>query len=123
MRSVRAAINKSGLWLGVGALVMMGATAGCVDELYSACDLDPQSADTAQRLCADDEGASGDGLSCAISGVTQCETRVCARYNGSSTFCTQRCTSDDDCVPGGTCQDFDEIRPGTLRYCVPDSPP
>lgn len=35
--------------------------------------------------------------SCAVKNYAGCETRICLVYQGSSPFCSTRCTTDADC--------------------------
>jgi len=35
--------------------------------------------------------------SCAVKNYAGCETRICLVYQGSSPFCSTRCTADADC--------------------------
>ena len=109
-------------WLRAG--VVMGALccAGCASDLYAPCNLDTQSTNRTQSACAT-ALAEGDEVSCAIENYLQCDTNVCAAYQGSETFCTQACVTDADCEDG-VCRDFNIINPGSARYCVaPDAVP
>lgn len=105
---------KSWRAISVLMVVMMLGGWGCADDLYAVCNLDPQSPDATQRQCAQ----SSDSASCAIDNFLQCDTRVCARYNGSDAFCTQACTDDAECGDGA-CRDFNPLQPNVQRYCVP----
>ena len=98
--------------LGVFAIALTCGV-GCTEtDLYAPCDLDPNSASQQTRVCAQE----GTEFSCVISNYLQCETRHCAKFEGSETFCTQPCTADADCAPGGECIEF-VIQSGQ-RYCV-----
>ncbi len=101
----------------LGGLALACGVTGCAPDLYSPCDLDPQSSNAREARCASEDNAS-----CSIDNQFQCETRTCARFQGSDAFCTQSCQSDVDCG-AGTCEDFNVIEPGTSQYCVPDEPP
>lgn len=103
----------------VGALMGLGvmALAGCADDLYSPCNLDPQSQSPTQASCAK-AAEDGDKVSCAIENSLQCDTGVCGVYEGSSAFCTRACNEDADCGDGGVCRDYSIIEPGKARYCV-----
>ena len=83
-------------------------------DLYAPCDLDPNSASQQTRVCAQDDTE----YSCVVSNYLQCETRSCARFEGSATFCTLPCVNDSDCAPGGSCIEF-VIQSGQ-SYCVED---
>lgn len=86
----------------LAALFVVGA-AGCSDDLYSQCS-------------PDEELGCEEGASCVSRPNFQCSTRVCAKYENSEPFCSQRCSSDGDC-PGGSCEAFPL---GTSEsYCVP----
>jgi len=96
-----------------GALAL--GMVGCANDLYVPCQLDPASTSREQQECASQEG-----VTCSVSNFSQCDTRVCARYEGSDAFCTQACATDADCGEG-RCEDFNIIQPGTSRYCVAPS--
>ena len=97
-------------------VLLLGAFAtslmGCPNDLYVPCQLDPASTSREQQECASQEG-----VTCSVSNFSQCDTRVCARYEGSDAFCTQACATDADCGEG-RCEDFNIIQPGTSRFCV-----
>jgi hypothetical protein len=83
--------NQLGLMVtGVMCAVSLILLAGCADDLYAPCTLDPSSPDPAIQLCGD----RSQDLSCAVDNYVQCDTRVCARFSGSEPFCTKRCTDD-----------------------------
>lgn len=101
------------LWLMLASMLMF-SWSGCGSDLYSPCELDPNSADANVRRCAD--GESGQSrTSCLIKNQIQCDTRVCGRYLGSDPFCTVRCQSDEDC-PAGGCREF--VFQSGEKYCV-----
>ena len=89
---------------------------GCAGDLYTPCQLDPQSSNPTQRECA--QAMEGESVTCAVDNFLPCDTRVCARYEGSEGCCTQSCTSDAECGDG-VCEEFNPLQPGTVRYCVP----
>lgn len=102
----------------VGTLTMMVCAgcsvfllAGCVDDLYADCPLDAQSLDQAVAECAAQDVKRG----CVVENQTACETSVCARFQGSSPFCTKSCASDGDC-PDGQCLEF--VFQTGRKYCV-----
>ena len=97
------------------AAIGLALGAGCTEtDLYAPCDLDANSSNPQTRRCAQE----GTEYSCAISNYLQCETRTCARFEGSDAFCTLPCGTDDDCAPGGKCIEF-IIQSGD-KYCVED---
>ena len=84
------------------------------------------------------EGTLEEGETVVESSSLQCRTRVCMYYNGES-FCTKRCTSNEDCLaqwyeeghdepgedeewPPAWCEAEVTVgSPGVIgRYCVPD---
>lgn len=104
--------NQLGLMVtGVMCAVSLILLAGCADDLYAPCTLDPSSPDPAIQLCGD----RSQDLSCAVDNYVQCDTRVCARFSGSEPFCTKRCTDDSDC-PAGRCLEFPFQ--SQKKYCV-----
>lgn len=94
-------------------VVMLGGLGGCAPDLYLPCQLDTASTNPKQAQCAN----ARENVTCTVENFSQCDTRVCGRYEGSEGFCTQKCTSDADCGDG-QCRDFNIIQPGTARYCV-----
>jgi hypothetical protein len=92
----------------VGLLVLVGT--GCNDDLYVSCEF---SANDPQAL---ECGADNAEYSCAIENSLQCDTRVCARYEGSDGFCTKACAADADCGASGTCREF--VFQSGKKYCV-----
>lgn len=98
-----------------GWLVLCAMASGCGPDVYATCDLDPASEEVFQRECARNDIER----SCAVENFVQCDTRVCARYNGSQPFCTSRCTSDADCGEGGRCEEF--VLQTGQKYCVNDA--
>ena len=97
-------------WMMLVAGLMSGVV-GCGDDLYDPCELDASSEDVFVRECAQDTG----NRSCSVEGFLQCQTRICARYEGSDAFCTVACQSDADC-PAGQCREF--VLQTGRRYCV-----
>lgn len=97
--------------LAAGSIALL---AGCADDLYSPCDLDPNSPDQAVATCGQNDGPS---RSCVVDNQLQCGTRSCGRFQGSDPFCTKQCTDDGDC-PSGTCLEF--VFQSGRRYCVQD---
>ena len=107
----------SGIWHGLGVALVVVVGAGCASDLYAPCTLDEESADQTVRQCA--QGGSGSRkLSCRVLNQIQCDTRVCARYEGSASFCTLRCQDDADC-PAGRCLEF-PFQSGEA-YCVEET--
>jgi hypothetical protein len=97
------------MWSVMGLAALVVAT-GCQDDLYAPCQFnqnDPQA-----EFC----GADGVQFSCAIENSLQCETRVCARFEGGDAFCTKACVADDDCGAQGTCREF--VFQSGKKYCV-----
>lgn len=108
-------------WWGLvftGALAVLSLVVftGCADDLYAPCDLDPNSQDPAVQLCGSDEG--GTDKSCVVESQAQCDTLICGRFNGSSAFCTKRCSADSDC-PSGICTEF--VFQSGAKYCVEEA--
>ena len=106
----------------VGLVTMLGLAitatfllAGCVDDLYADCPLDPQSADPAVKNCARNDGSF---RGCIVENQTACQTSICGRYQGSTPFCTKSCSSDSEC-PDGRCLEF--VFQSGRKYCVLDS--
>lgn len=88
----------------LASLVVLLAT-GCSDDLYAPCKPD-------ESLNCSDQTAE----SCVVEPDFQCQTRVCGKFEGSTAFCTERCSADGDC-PGGECKQF--VLGTREKYCVP----
>lgn len=87
---------------------------GCADDLYTPCDLDPASPDTAVAACGTNDGVD---RSCVVDNQIQCDTRSCGRYQGSDPFCTKACQDDGDCPSGGC---IELVFQSGRKYCVAD---
>jgi hypothetical protein len=96
-------------WVCGLGLMVWGVT-GCNDDLYAPCEF--AQTDRQAQVC----GAENAKYSCAIENSLQCETRVCARYEGSDGFCTKKCSADADCGELGTCREF--VFQSGNKYCV-----
>ena len=100
---------KRGLLL-TGLFMATLLVTACGNDLYADCELDANSPDQLTAACAR-EGQQ----SCVIENFIQCDTRVCARFKGSSPFCSTACASDADC-PNGACEEI--VFQSGSRYCV-----
>ena len=101
--------------MGVAAsLVVAAMTTGCANDLYSPCDL-TGSENPTQQACA----TEGDTVTCAIDPFFQCDVGTCARFEGSTSYCTTSCSDDLDCGDG-RCLSFNIIDPDAVKYCVPN---
>ena len=109
-------IWKGVIWAGFGCAMWL--CAGCTDDLFGPCDLDTQSLDPKQASCASSKGDAA--KTCAIESFLQCDSRVCARYEGSPGYCSQGCQSDGDCDGGGKCRTFNIFSDPPKKYCVPN---
>lgn len=122
-QQIKSSSGAMGWWLRAGGVAALACGwAGCAGDLYTPCELDPQSSSPTHRECAQSGGGDeneDESVTCAVDNFLPCDTRVCARYEGSDGFCTQTCTSDAECGEG-VCEDFNPLQPGTVRYCVPD---
>ncbi|TXD38320.1 hypothetical protein FRC98_05345 [Lujinxingia vulgaris] len=94
----------------VGVLALALWFSGCTDDLYAACTIDPD--DPALSACVESGRAEA---SCVVEEQLQCETRTCAKYQGSEPFCTVECSTDADC-PDGVCREF--VMLSGVRHCV-----
>jgi len=87
-------------------------TTGCSSEPgYTACYLDAASTNEAVATC----GAAPGTVSCVVTDQIQCESRICARYQGSEPFCTSTCQTDSDCDQG-ECREF--VLGTGAKYCT-----
>lgn len=98
----------SSLLVGAALALLLGASA-CTDDLYASCSL--------ERDRCGDPGA--ETLSCAEKNNLQCETQVCARYEGSEPYCTVACEDDGDCT-AGVCRVFN-FSDSSSAYCVEET--
>ena len=99
----------SSLLVGAALALLLGASA-CTDDLYASCSLE------AGSRCED---PSQTNISCVEEQNLQCETQVCARYEGSDPYCTTTCEVDDDCT-AGVCRIFSPFGSST-GYCVEET--
>lgn len=53
---------------------------------------------------AENEIAQQSAASCAVKDYAGCETRVCLVYQGSDSFCSEECETDDDCEGSARCR-------------------
>lgn len=101
-------------------LFATAALVACSDDYGQPCDL-PNSG-TISVFCGheSDQGETTSSATCLFTNSTQCETRMCARYIGSSDFCTKSCDPDDEssCPVDSFCQ---TVPATTLAFCVPES--
>ena len=98
------------MMMAVGFLCVIGGAVGCGNDLYAPCQLDENSQDPFIRACA-----QGGNTSCAVENYIQCDTRVCARYEGSEPYCTAACQDDADCV-NGQCREL--VLQSGRKFCV-----
>jgi hypothetical protein len=103
--------QKAGLLFLAGAVA---ALAGCETGFGKPCKLPKSPAFRA----ACEQTASGGGAdagtdesiaqrseaSCAVKDYAGCETRVCLVYQGSRSYCSEECETDDDCEGSARCR-------------------
>jgi hypothetical protein len=108
MDALRSEIRALGPLVAAAALLL---STGCETGFGDPCDL-PKS-DEIQAACNPVETDDGDGeegleqesaSSCAINDFPQCTTRVCLVYRGSSSFCSEPCTTDGGCEGSAKCR-------------------
>ncbi len=105
-RGLQAGLIIAFVILGLGLM-------GCAPDLYGECQLpEAEPGDPLATCIMQDETQS---VSCVVEEQTECDTGACGRYQGSSPFCTQRCTSNDDCG-SGECLEF--VFQSGVTYCV-----
>lgn len=100
----------------LGAVLALGlGAAGCSNDLYASCELERGTPCAAQ-------GEGGQKVSCVETQNLQCDTKICARYEGSEPYCTISCEVDGDCT-AGVCRTFSPFdKSGNpVRYCVEDT--
>lgn len=96
------------------ALATLLATTACGDDFGTACTLPDN--DTVKLACEGD--GENSNASCVVENIVECDSRLCASYRGSSSFCTLSCSSDSDCPGSAFCAEF-VIGTGR-KYCVLD---
>jgi hypothetical protein len=81
---------------GLVALACSAYLLGCADDYGESCDM-PNTA-LFNAACNSSDGNQG---TCVFRNSPDCSTRICARYQGSTDFCTQECdTADASSCPG-----------------------
>jgi hypothetical protein len=90
------------------------ALAACTDDFGEPCDM-PNTPEF-NALCASDP-ERGTDATCVFSNSAQCSSRVCARFQGSTDFCSDFCTTDEECPGTAVCY----APPGApgQAFCVP----
>lgn len=102
--------------LGLGGYLVAGSLfgligAGCDTGFGQPCSL-PKT-EQIRRACSQapgsDAGVTGEierssQPSCAVRNFAGCETGVCMVYQGSKSFCSETCVTDDDCEGGAACR-------------------
>ncbi|MEO1272702.1 MAG: hypothetical protein AAFX99_31835 [Myxococcota bacterium] len=103
------------------ALILAAAlSAACGDDFGTQCTLPAN--DVVEQVCEGEQSVSMDGqdesssASCVVENIIECDSRLCARYRGSTPFCTLQCSSDSDCPGSAFCTEF-VIGTGK-SYCV-----
>lgn len=94
------------------------ALTGCADDFGQACDM--PNTPTFNAYCSADP-SSGSNATCVFSNNPQCSTRICARYQGSSDFCSQMCdaTLEVSECPGDAVCYTQPGQPATSGFCIP----
>ncbi|TVQ98140.1 MAG: hypothetical protein EA398_13630 [Deltaproteobacteria bacterium] len=94
----------------IGSLLLL--TVGCSDDFGTACELPDTPA--IQQQCTTSEGEQS-RPTCVFELSPECNSNICAVYEGSRPFCSVPCQASSDCPGDAFC---DEADSGT-RYCVP----
>ncbi len=96
------------------ALLFLGLLSACGDDYGESCDMPDTPA--FEAACAADPEA-GLEATCIFTNSAQCSSRICARFEGSTDFCSQECDVDaDDCPSGSICH---LPAGGRTAFCVP----
>jgi len=72
------------------------------EEFRRACN--PVAADENQEDAGPNDPSQESRASCAVKDYAGCETRVCLVYRGSSSFCSEACTTSADCEGSAKCR-------------------
>jgi len=106
------------------ALVAIAALAlsACGDDFGTECSLPDN--DAVRAACNGGGGTDANETStasCVVENIIECDSRICARYRGSQSFCTLRCDSAEDtsCPQSAFCAEF-VIGTGDF-YCVKEN--
>jgi hypothetical protein len=96
-------------------VLLASALSGCGDDFGQACDMPntPQF----NALCAADP-ETGSDATCVFTNNPQCSSRTCARFQGSSDFCTELCNPTASECPGDAICYAQPGRP-SQGFCVP----
>lgn len=96
----------------LGLVLATFATASACDEpaeLFHDCPL----SQTLLTACA--ENSDDAEITCAVKQHPMCEQDVCAKWQGSDSFCSKLCTQPSDCPTGSSCEPYLDY-----AFCVPD---
>ena len=110
-------MTSSGSLLLFSALLALLFAFGCGDDFGTECTLpaNPTIKEACEASSSTEERSSA-SASCVVENIIECDSRVCARYRGSTPFCTLSCSSDADCPGSAFCAEF-VIGTGK-RFCV-----
>ncbi len=92
---------------------------GCGDDFGQSCTLPPN--EFVEDACGLQDADTGESeASCVVENVIECDSRICARYRGSDSFCTETCSGPNDsgCPSGSECREY-VVGEGKF-YCVLD---
>lgn len=90
------------------------ALLACADDFGETCEM-PNTPEFSALCDADPE--RGTDATCVFTNSAECSSRVCARFQGSSDFCSLDCAVDEDCPGSAICY----LPPGSPGngFCVP----
>jgi hypothetical protein len=107
--------RQFGRWALAWVLGSAGTGLVACDEqpgLFVACPL----SQSILNACAED--AESTFITCVVERHPMCDERICASWEGSESFCSRPCDTDEECPFGSRCLDHQE-----LGFCVPDDIP
>jgi hypothetical protein len=100
--------------IGFVAFASCAFIVGCADDFGESCDM-PNTA-LFNAACNSSDGNDG---TCVFRNSPDCSTRVCARYQGSTDFCTQECDPADPGTCPGNSVCYAPANRATDAVCIP----
>ena len=94
----------------IAAIVSLAAVAGCEEEeFFRSCPL------SATIIEACEIESTSTTLTCVVAQHPICDEQICAKWEGSESFCSRTCLADTDCPSGSSCLTYLDF-----AFCVPE---
>ena len=108
---------RVGFWVGlIAAGLVMG---GCVDDFGTACDF-PETPEVDEACGPDRDELGNESVATCVDPINaDCESRLCIQHEGSESFCSEVCETDDECPSESNCEVG--IVTSITGYCLPNA--